>query len=110
MRTRSSYRDYLSSETWLQRRRTYLYDHDDCNRCGMSRENAKQAYDQDLNVHHVNYLRLGRELDNDLEALCRRCHEIESFGKTDLLAAHLSPSDWIALRSLISGPYEEVRN
>jgi len=40
------------------------------------------AYDQDLHVHHKNYASLGHERDSDLEALCKRCHELKSFGAT----------------------------
>jgi hypothetical protein len=30
-----------------------------------------------LQVHHLNYKRLGREKDRDLKVLCRRCHEFD---------------------------------
>lgn len=33
-----------------------------------------------LEVHHLNYERLGAELDEDLELLCKRCHTIEHRG------------------------------
>ena len=42
------------------------------------------AYDQDLHVHHKNYQNIGAELDSDLEVLCRRCHEVETFGESAL--------------------------
>jgi len=101
--TRSEYRRYIASEHWLQRRKQFLFYHPECNRCGLSGENAREAYDQGLHVHHRNYQRVGCELDSDLEALCRRCHEIESCGKTNLSPGHLCGSDLILYRSLIGG-------
>ena len=47
----------------------------------------RALYDQDLHVHHRNYQRVGAELDSDLRSLCRRCHEIETFGESSLPAA-----------------------
>ena len=82
--TKTEHRDYLASEAWLQRRKIFLRTHDSCNRCGVSRKQAVAAYDQDLHVHHRNYQHVGAELDEDLEVLCRRCHEIETFGKSEL--------------------------
>lgn len=35
-------------------------------------------------MHHANYSRVGREEDEDLRALCARCHEIETFGSSQL--------------------------
>jgi hypothetical protein len=103
MQTKRSYQAYISSEEWLQRRKRFLFTHQDCNRCRISRSAAVLAYDQDLHVHHRNYQRIGHELDKDLEALCKRCHEIETFGNTFLPPAHLSPIELRELRSLI-GP------
>jgi len=86
--TKSEYRLYTSSEAWLERRKLFLSTHGICNRCQIDRDLAVAAYDQDLNVHHRNYQHIGCELDEDLEALCRRCHEIESTGKSDLHPAN----------------------
>lgn len=90
MRTRTSYRQYVASEAWLQRRKLFLMSRPNCERCGISKEQALEAYDQSLHVHHRNYQRVGCELDSDLEALCRRCHEIETFGKSSLPPMHMS--------------------
>jgi hypothetical protein len=82
--TKTSHREYIGSSYWQQRRREYLENHDSCVRCQMPRWLAEIAYDQDLNVHHVSYANKGHEQDEDLESLCRRCHEIEKFGRSDL--------------------------
>jgi hypothetical protein len=82
--TKSQYRQYVESEHWQQRRRKFLSASPFCNRCNLPRWLAAIAFDQDLAVHHKNYVNVGAELDGDLEALCRRCHEIETFGRSDL--------------------------
>src|SRR5580704_18493233 len=82
--TKTEYREYIASEGWQQRRKLFIEHHYLCNRCGLHRSLAVIAYDQDIHVHHKNYQRLGAELDSDLESLCRRCHEIESFGHSNL--------------------------
>jgi 5-methylcytosine-specific restriction endonuclease McrA len=94
--TKAAYRAYIGSGPWLRRRAEFLQCHPECNRCGLSRENATKVYDQDLNVHHRDYSRIGYELDSDLEALCRRCHEVETFGKSDLpiVTPHLDQQRW----------------
>jgi hypothetical protein len=100
---KSEYRSYVASEAWLQRRKQFLWNHSACERCGISREAAIAAYGQDLHVHHKNYQHVGCESDSDLEALCRRCHEIETFGKSELPNALLVGSDLATYRGLI-GP------
>lgn len=82
--TRTDHKNYIASEWWLQRRKVFLESHSECNRCGIEREAARELYDQDLNVHHRNYQNKGAEKDEDLEALCRRCHELESKSKSEL--------------------------
>lgn len=84
MTTRSQHKAYIQSEKWQLRRRDFLADHDRCSGCGINREFSRKIYDQDLHVHHKNYQRVGCELDEDLEPLCRRCHEVRTFGKSDL--------------------------
>jgi hypothetical protein len=43
------------------------------------------AYDQDLHAHHTSYAHIGMEEEiDDLEAPCRRCHDIEHHGRSDL--------------------------
>jgi 5-methylcytosine-specific restriction endonuclease McrA len=63
-----SYKEYLLSDHWLDLRRKILKrDGFACRLC-----NART----DLNVHHRSYERIGREREDDLITLCRRCHEI----------------------------------
>lgn len=82
--TKTEYRQYISSPEWQQHRKGYLLTHNRCGKCNIPRWIAIIAYDQDLNVHHRSYANLGSEQDQDLEPLCRRCHEIETFSKSAL--------------------------
>lgn len=106
---KSEYANYIASEAWLQRRKGFLLEHSRCNRCGLSLKAAIESYDQGLHIHHKNYQRVGCELDSDLEALCRRCHEIETFGRSDLPPAHLNPQECAALRELIGAENPKTR-
>ena len=82
--TKDEYQLYIRSEHWLELRKTAIESAEHrCQRCGLPRWVAGLLYSQDLNVHHRNYERLGSELPGDLEVLCRRCHEIETFGRSD---------------------------
>lgn len=83
--TKTEYREYISSPTWKERRKEFLaINGTHCANCNLPRLFAIVAYDQDLHVHHVSYARIGQELDEDLKALCKRCHEIETFGVSRL--------------------------
>lgn len=85
--TKTEYAEYLSTDRWKQLRSEQLADYPYCSKCGMSRWLAAIAYDQDLHVHHQSYKNLGKEDEyEDLTPLCRRCHEIETFGRSDLKA------------------------
>jgi hypothetical protein len=82
--TKTEYRAYISSPHWQQTRKEFLHDEgQQCNRCAIPRWLAQIAYDQDLHVHHKSYANLGDEPWDDLEALCRRCHEVETFGRSE---------------------------
>ncbi len=60
------YAEYMSSSVWRRRRRRFIAKYGRiCNRCRSTRN---------IEVHHRNYDRLGRERDRDLEVLCRVCH------------------------------------
>ena len=60
------YDDYLCSPEWKYKRMKKLTSSGHiCKHCG-SKEN--------LDIHHLTYERLGRELDEDLLVLCRDCH------------------------------------
>lgn len=84
--TSAEYREYIASPQWQQRRKAFLTPWAFCLKCWMPRWLAKIAYGQDLHVHHLSYGRIGAETDHDLSALCRRCHDIETFGRSDLIA------------------------
>lgn len=60
-----SYADYLASPYWRKRAKQIRVR--DKNRCRVCRLRA-------ADVHHLTYVRLGRELDLDLLLLCRECH------------------------------------
>lgn len=84
MTTKTEYREYISSEAWRHRRSLFLDKMGaDCWRCHIPRWLVNYVYDQDIHVHHKSYARVGAESDADLEPLCPRCHELETFGKTD---------------------------
>ncbi len=62
----TAYQWYLRSPAWRERRTAaFRRANGNCERCG---EPATE-------VHHNNYLNLFAERPNDLEALCRKCHE-----------------------------------
>ena len=62
-----TYDEYLRSPYWRQlRQRILARAKGRCERCRAVR---------DLQVHHLTYVRLGCELETDLEAACARCHE-----------------------------------
>lgn len=59
---------YIHSRPWFRlRKRVFEQRGRQCERCGT----AKGI----IQVHHKTYKRLGRELLEDLEVLCKRCHE-----------------------------------
>lgn len=65
----SHYQAYLNSPDWRRVRNRALKNAGwKCERC---------QSDRDLQVHHKTYVRLGREWDQDVEALCANCHEDE---------------------------------
>ena len=84
---KSQYESVLKTDRWQRMRKRVLHARPFCRACKLPRWLAVIAYDQDLHVHHRSYANRGteREID-DLEPLCRRCHEIETFGRSDLRA------------------------
>lgn len=60
------YEKYLLTALWrLRRNRALRLAGYKCSRCGAGRQ---------LQAHHLTYDRLGAELDEDLQVLCRGCH------------------------------------
>lgn len=84
--TKTDYANYLASEHWQALRKEMLTDIPACEKCSLPRWLAEIAYDQDLHVHHLSYANLGNEDCLDLQVLCRRCHEMETFGRSELKA------------------------
>jgi 5-methylcytosine-specific restriction endonuclease McrA len=75
------YVKYISSEAWRTnpvRRREFEAAGFQCRLCTNSVANG-----DDLEAHHRTYERLGHEIDGDLTALCRECHQ----GVTSMLRA-----------------------
>ncbi len=70
-----NYAAYLRSTDWKVRRYRALDDANfRCQRCGC--RGARDPYGHyGLDVHHLNYDRLGKERREDLEVLCRPCHD-----------------------------------
>ena len=66
---KSEYIEYLKSEDWKERRKILLEQADwQCNRCS----------NKATLIHHNNYDHLGEEvLGEDVEALCKDCHDEE---------------------------------
>lgn len=60
---------YMTSAAWkVKRAQRIVDDGGQCTRCGSS---------DDLQVHHLNYNRLGDEPMDDLRTLCKVCHQKE---------------------------------
>lgn len=60
-----NYNYYLNSNWWKKRRQEILNQRKVCEICGS---------DNNLQVHHLNYKRLGKEDNKDLMLLCDNCH------------------------------------
>lgn len=85
--TKTEYAEYLQSPEWQETRKQAFATHgEQCALCEMPRWLAEIAYDQDLHVHHLSYARKGNEAMEDLQILCRRCHDVETFGRSELRA------------------------
>ena len=71
------YQEYLKTKHW--RKVKYMFfttvKPEACNDCGKKFVNRKE-----FNVHHKTYDSIGHELMEDLELLCRGCHELKHGG------------------------------
>lgn len=82
--TKESHAKYLQSDHWQETRKWRIEEGTGaCERCEMPRWLAEVIYKQELHVHHLHYRTKGHEAGEDLEVLCRRCHEIETFGRSE---------------------------
>lgn len=61
------YDEYMQSDAWLARCRALKEKRGHrCERCGVR--------NVPIQFHHLNYDRLGHELDDDLQIVCLKCH------------------------------------
>lgn len=65
-RSRTAYDDYLLGPHWVAFRKRVLEGRPNCESCGAVKS---------LQVHHLNYDRLGDERLEDVAVLCLDCHE-----------------------------------
>lgn len=86
---RVAYASYMRSAAWDGRRRAALIAADyQCERCG--------AEDEELQVHHLTYARLGRELPSDLKVVCIDCHALEDREREQRVAYDEAFRRWAA--------------
>lgn len=69
---------------WKCSEAEYLKQADCCDRCEVPRRLAALFYEQDLVVHHLSEASAGAPPWERYEALCRRCLEFETNGRSDL--------------------------
>jgi 5-methylcytosine-specific restriction endonuclease McrA len=62
-----AYHEYIHSEAWKARKAEAI------RKAGYRCEKCKSI--AKLQVHHTAYIRLGCELDSDLEVVCEKCHK-----------------------------------
>lgn len=64
-----NYREYINSPHWKKKRAEFIESVGGrCERCGSTKQ---------LQVHHKHYRTLKRESKEDVEVLCKECHELE---------------------------------
>ena len=74
---RLSHNDYLNTQHWeLARSAVLKRDENRCADCGISNEKKP------LEVHHITYIRRGKEHLDDLMTLCQDCHQERHFVST----------------------------
>ena len=74
---RMSHNEYLKTQHWeLARSATLKRDENRCADCGISVE------EEPLEVHHITYIRRGKERLEDLTTLCQDCHEERHYVST----------------------------
>jgi 5-methylcytosine-specific restriction endonuclease McrA len=71
------YLSYLRSKEWREKRKEFLEEANyECSECGEKKN---------LQVHHLNYDCVGEEDFDDVEVLCKECHQNKELEKgTDL--------------------------
>ncbi len=81
---RDKYNAYLQSPQWRHKRSIMLYRAGNrCERCGFFSRNG-----HGLEVHHKTYEHLCNEAWEDLEVLCKPCHEQADMERTNAKTPH----------------------
>jgi hypothetical protein len=71
---RFDYKAYLNSKEWKTLRKSLIEERGGyCERCG--------SKDKSFHIHHLTYDRIGQELPEDLQVLCKDCHKNEHDGR-----------------------------
>lgn len=72
-----TYMAYLRSAEWREKRKEFLeLANYECEECGEK---------DGLQVHHLSYENIGDETEDDVQVLCRECHEDKELEKgTDM--------------------------
>jgi hypothetical protein len=81
--TKDEYKTCLNSEHWkkLAEKTKTLRPYCEGETCpldGIGRDESRERFRVDLEVHHLNYNNLHCEQEDDLQVLCFKCHEQES--------------------------------
>lgn len=88
------YRDYISSQEWRRFREGYFkrHPHARCSQCGRGNTEHRNTFGTRLHLHHLNYRNLGCEQDDDIEPICKVCHDAEHSGESsrERFAAQIS--------------------
>lgn len=83
----SEYKEYLASREWaILREKVRKRSRNKCERCKVNKQDA---------VHHLTYERIGRELLEDLQAICKPCHEfLSAKSESDPLEEEVEPVEF----------------
>jgi hypothetical protein len=113
------YADYRYTNWWKRRREAYIATVADppgskqCELCGFATPN-RAGIPLRFHVHHITYVRLGEEQDDDLRLLCAACHNLvhypESHAARHWAAVERNVDQGLALRAraLRPGVEEEL--
>jgi HNH endonuclease len=67
---KQEYEEYLKSSAWRQKRHwARLKARGKCQRCG------ELLVEKEVHTHHLTYERVGHERPEDLQVICKACHE-----------------------------------
>jgi len=82
-----NYLSYLKTDAWKEKRKEFLeLANYECQECGST---------ENLQIHHLNYENIGEETEDDVEVLCKECHENKELEKgTDLYGSDEEYGEW----------------